>query len=279
MFFEQFKPGSEYRHIPQIKSSMLFGVGFFDKSNWTEDQTDISTDHYTLVYILNGRMEYTDNTGIVYKLKAGDYFQRIPGVTHTTRIDPKSHYFECFVVISVKCYEACKELGFIPTDSPIGHTGLSLELAESFYKLKEQFLQCSVKENARLALQCQEVIYRFFIQSQNSKECNYYSRLIEKACLLLCSDFKTKYKLEDFCRLHQCNYHTFRRIFNKYAGVSPSHYRTARRLDKAVSMLKEQRLNISEIAWELGYSSPFDFSAHFKRHFGISPLHFKNSKP
>lgn len=43
------------------------------------------------------------------------------------------------------------------------------------------------------------------------------------------------------------------------------------RLEKALELLKERKLNISEISYEIGFSSPNHFSRVFKEKFGKSP--------
>ena len=43
------------------------------------------------------------------------------------------------------------------------------------------------------------------------------------------------------------------------------------RLQEASRLLKIGDLNISEVAYKVGYKSPANFSTHFKTHFGFSP--------
>ncbi len=43
------------------------------------------------------------------------------------------------------------------------------------------------------------------------------------------------------------------------------------RMDKANQLVKEQHLQVKEVAMELGYKSPSHFSAAFKKHFGFLP--------
>ncbi len=49
------------------------------------------------------------------------------------------------------------------------------------------------------------------------------------------------------------------------------------RLDKAIQMLKESDLNISEIAYSCGFASPNYFSTAFKNKYLISPKEYRNS--
>jgi AraC-like DNA-binding protein len=42
-------------------------------------------------------------------------------------------------------------------------------------------------------------------------------------------------------------------------------------MKRAAEMLKETKLNISEIAYKVGYNSPQFFSVQFKKEFGVTP--------
>lgn len=53
--------------------------------------------------------------------------------------------------------------------------------------------------------------------------------------------------------------------------ISVNEYINLQRLNKAKNLLQETELNISEIAYSVGYSSPGYFSTSFKNKFGISP--------
>ena len=59
-------------------------------------------------------------------------------------------------------------------------------------------------------------------------------------------------------------------------GISISDYINSQRLSKAKSLLQETNLNISEIAYEVGYASPGYFSTSFKNKYGTTPKKFRN---
>ena len=54
-------------------------------------------------------------------------------------------------------------------------------------------------------------------------------------------------------------------------GKSPSQYVRTVRLFRAKQMIQEERGNISEIAYSVGFSSPQYFSKCFKEEFGYPP--------
>lgn len=48
----------------------------------------------------------------------------------------------------------------------------------------------------------------------------------------------------------------------------------SRRIQRAKELLREGKMNISEIAWEVGYKHPTHFTAAFKKETGVSPKEF-----
>ena len=60
-------------------------------------------------------------------------------------------------------------------------------------------------------------------------------------------------------------------------GMSISDHINNIRLEKAATMLRDGKMNISEIAYSLGFSSPNYFSTAFKNKFGISPKEYKTT--
>lgn len=67
----------------------------------------------------------------------------------------------------------------------------------------------------------------------------------------------------------------FCRLFKEYFDLSPWHYLIQVRLNKARSLLFEDKHNIKEIAHIVGFEDEFYFSRIFKKHFGTSPREYK----
>lgn len=57
---------------------------------------------------------------------------------------------------------------------------------------------------------------------------------------------------------------------------APSQFIRSIRLQKALQLLQNSELNISEIAYEVGFSDPNYFSRTFQEEFGKSPRHYRN---
>jgi AraC-like DNA-binding protein len=67
----------------------------------------------------------------------------------------------------------------------------------------------------------------------------------------------------------------FCRLFQEIAKVSPHQYLTRLKLNFAARILQTTSVTLEALADQLGYANPFVFSRAFKRHFGVSPQHYR----
>jgi DNA-binding response OmpR family regulator len=67
--------------------------------------------------------------------------------------------------------------------------------------------------------------------------------------------------------------HLHRRL-KRIAGISAGELIRTVRLTKAAQLLKEKQINVSQLAYLVGYTSQSNFSTAFKKHFGVSPKEY-----
>lgn len=67
-------------------------------------------------------------------------------------------------------------------------------------------------------------------------------------------------------------------VFQRYMGRPFSKHLRQLRLDKATSMLMEERHTITKIAESVGFSDAFAFSHFFKRALGCSPSEYRKQQ-
>lgn len=86
----------------------------------------------------------------------------------------------------------------------------------------------------------------------------------------------SKFSVEDLAeKLNVSRVQLYRKV-KAILGISISDHINNIRLERAAELLKANEMNISEIAYATGFSSPNYFSIAFKSKFGISPKDFKN---
>nr|WP_314896349.1 substrate-binding domain-containing protein [uncultured Flavobacterium sp.] len=86
------------------------------------------------------------------------------------------------------------------------------------------------------------------------------------------------YTVEDLARSLTISRVQLYRKVKAILGISVSDHINNMRLDKSKELLKKADLNISEIAYAVGFSSPNYFSTSFKNKFGIAPKEYKSKK-
>jgi len=64
-------------------------------------------------------------------------------------------------------------------------------------------------------------------------------------------------------------------LFSSVEGRTIEHYFIHQRIEKAKELLVYDQMTLSEIAWELGYSSTAYLSNQFKKVTGLTPSYFK----
>ena len=84
------------------------------------------------------------------------------------------------------------------------------------------------------------------------------------------------FSLEELAAVANFSPFHFHRIFVALVGESVNFYTNRVRLEKAARLLKFSKTNdISEVAYNCGFSSPSTFSRSFKDYFGTSPSSYK----
>jgi AraC family transcriptional regulator, exoenzyme S synthesis regulatory protein ExsA len=83
--------------------------------------------------------------------------------------------------------------------------------------------------------------------------------------------------LDEFARLCHMSLSTFKRKFTEVYDDSPLKYFTKVKVDKAMLLLRNKELRISDIAYDLGFESPTTFNRVFKQQTGKSPSAYRMS--
>ncbi len=71
------------------------------------------------------------------------------------------------------------------------------------------------------------------------------------------------------------SYPHFRLLFRGLTGLPPGQYIRCRRMEKSARLLRQSRMEIKDIANQVGYEDIFHFSKLFKKHFRVSPGRFR----
>ncbi len=88
--------------------------------------------------------------------------------------------------------------------------------------------------------------------------------------LLMQSHFKENISLEQYAFLSNCSLSTFKRRFNQTFRLNPGKWIMQRRLEEAYQLLRSE-MNITQIAYEVGFETSVHFIASFRERYGETP--------
>ncbi len=263
------EPGSIYRSFADEYERI--GVGFMDKSGITRDLINFQPPTWSLIFVLRGKGRLEFKTGQRYELEANHCFIRYPWREHSGFVDPDSQWFEGFLDIGPKLATALIKARIIREEPLVWKWTLNSERLKRLCALRERL---AVASEADLGACC-VAIQDFIIESQRSAQHSNENDPIEDACHMLSQASLRRDNLRDWVNSRGLDYEKFRKAFKQRIGISPGQYRIRRRMDHACELLQHSDLSIAAIAYELGYPTPYEFSAQFKTQMGITPSHYR----
>ncbi len=153
---------------------------------------------------------------------------------------------------------------------------------ESIFLSCLMYVQDSAKESPiSLELKFKELLINLLRKKEDNAFYLYLSWMSQDEEVafikLLKENSHLNFTAEELARAAGMSLSTFKRHFKRHFNQPPGKWLREQRLSRAKSMLKKPGNNISDIAFELGYSDVATFSKAFKVETGVSPSQFIGS--
>ena len=91
------------------------------------------------------------------------------------------------------------------------------------------------------------------------------------------ANFRFNLSLEEYAKLCHRSLSSFKREFQASFQESPGKWLLGKRLDYAAALLRNSKLNVTEIAFESGFEDVSHFSRVFKDRFRVPPMTYRES--
>jgi AraC-like DNA-binding protein len=251
------------------------GAGFMDKVARRDNHMGYSSDHYSLCYILEGEGWLEDNNGR-HELKAGQFFQRFPGIEHSSGVVSPT-WTECFIVFGISWSRSLEITGVLNRQLSVGTVGLRQTWIDRF---ADQARSMDAKRPFRVtdfSVKSLALVQELYQATRVDKAST--SQKLDLACTKLTTNLDQSLDIMKLCKEIHWGYESFRKTFKAELGVSPRQFRVRARMDEAQRLLLTQRdLNINDISSRLGYRQVYEFSARFKAFFGCSPTDYRKAQ-
>lgn len=268
-----FKKETIYRTIGANDSTGHLSAGFLIKKDYRDYNINMILPVYSGVFVLSGTGSYVDESGQTTLLSPGSFFQRMPGVKHSTYIDQGSNWLEFFICIPPAFFQSMVAMNLPGTQQAVLSPGINIGLLDTFTMFMESLKKSTDAELPHLLCEAQKIIYHLYFLSHHSLSDE--SQLIHTACILLKNNVTSRQTTEEICKPLEMGYEKFRKLFKQQTGLSPTQYRIQHRINLAKNLLLTADSSIESLAYELGYIDPHTFSKQFKKFTGSSPLQFK----
>jgi AraC-like DNA-binding protein len=248
------------------------GAGVMDKRAVTVDHRAFDPPTWSLIYVLRGGGAYATADGRTWRIGPGWCFQRVPGIIHTTSIDPSSGWLETFIDLGPDLHRALNGMQVIPSDPLAWDWGLTAARRDRFTTLAEDLAQASER---RLPALCVRILGLAVEALQAAARGTDGEDEIDRACRLLADPTQGRIGLRAWCRRQGLDYDRFRKAFQRRVGMPPHQYRLRRRMDRACELLQTTDRSIAAIAAELDYPTAYEFSAQFRARLGLPPSRYR----
>jgi AraC-like DNA-binding protein len=93
------------------------------------------------------------------------------------------------------------------------------------------------------------------------------------------ANFRFNLSLEEYAKMCHRSLSSFKRDFQEHFQESPGKWLLQKRLDHSAALLRNSKMNVTEIAFESGFEDVSHFSRVFKERFEISPMVYREKLP
>jgi AraC-like DNA-binding protein len=130
-----------------------------------------------------------------------------------------------------------------------------------------------------LELKFKELLYNILINPANVSILSHINSLMDEYLTpvweIMEKYFMYDLKLPEYAKLANRSLASFKREFKDFYHVSPGKWLTRKRLQRAKRYLETSEKNISEVAFENGFTNLSHFSRIFKENYGKSPVDYR----
>ena len=233
-------------------------------------------DGYYLVFISKGKGDFESALSQPTSITAGTCFFLFPGVWHRYRPDLKSGWEEYWIGFKGNYPDYLMNKGFFKSDFPVVSPGLNDTLLTLIRKILDQVSSATLGYHqviSGITLEILGLVHALSTHTEDNKDVDDQS--VERAKFYLRENLESPLDMKLLIKEMPMSYSKFRKMFKQATGESPNQYHLNLRLDKARELLNSTHLNVTEVAYSLGFESVFYFSKLFKKKNGVSPKSYR----
>ena len=113
-----------------------------------------------------------------------------------------------------------------------------------------------------------------------SSDKNFSKEQIEKTKIIqekMLYDLSKHYTIRELCQEKRLSETIFKECFKAIYQQTPYNFLRMAKMNKAAELLRGKKITVAEVARELGYENPSNFTRTFKAMFGVLPKAYKEN--
>ncbi|MDR1406801.1 MAG: AraC family transcriptional regulator [Tannerella sp.] len=234
---------------------------------------------YQLIYIPEGGGYFESESYKRQRITAGTMILLFPNEWHTYEPDKESGWIEYWVGFRGAHIDKRVKNGFFSPEKPVFKLGFS----SAILGLYEDILTHAAEEKAGYQQLISSIVLYilgsvWFMYRNETFTDSFAVIKINEARAIMKQNIEKQISPKKIAEDLGVGYSWFRKMFKKYADVSPAQYQANLKFLRARELLDTTDMNISEIAYKLNFENVGKFSTFFHKREGIPPLHYRKEK-
>lgn len=233
--------------------------------------------HYSIHFIREGSVlfQYDDQT---VRLQKGDMFCLFPHIPYHYR--PADHAVPLEMTwVGIAGSHAAGLLSMVGIHPGVPYaTGI---LSTEVELTLQHIWSAGTLRPGKTRLKFISLLYQLFDELGRQKDSDVPQRDSQKEWIRKSVDYMNTHYTENIdinhiAKIVGIHRTYFSKVFTEHLGITPLKYLMKLKMNRAMQLLKETQLTVTEIALSLSYSDTASFSRSFSSYFGYPPTHFRN---
>jgi AraC family transcriptional regulator, exoenzyme S synthesis regulatory protein ExsA len=154
-------------------------------------------------------------------------------------------------------------------------------LSAFFQSMRTYFSGREKPSEPLVRLKLKELITSVLTSGKNPALAAYFRQIGERdapsVAEIMDANFRYNLSLEEYAKLCHRSLSSFKRDFQTHFEESPGKWLLQKRLDYSAALLRNSKMNVTEIAFESGFEDVSHFSRVFKERFHVPPMTYRES--
>lgn len=229
---------------------------------------------YAVVCVVRGKGKYRDASGLQSEIRVGDAILVFPERAHWYGPSSRQSWDEIYVTFDGPVFDLWRQTGLLDAAHPVRPcpTGFAERLRELLMiAARPESMAARLRDLNTFLLLLAELL-----PPADGDTGGAGTEWAAEAKAMLETDLGLEIDLAEVATAVGMSYETFRKRFLKAVSITPTRYRTLRRIEAAKELLRySPQMTNRQVAATLGFADEFHFSRRFKEWTGQTPRLFR----